>query len=138
MLNRKIIFFVLLLLILVAFFLKQATNKSDSPEEVVKNFTNQLFKVAPPDLKKEAIDFVYSKISKNSQKKIKSLGDIATFLRSNFLPEKGFEIIKVKKDDKTAIITVKWAGKSNVVFKKFFMILEGGQWKIDSITNSKI
>lgn len=114
------------------------SKKLTQPDELTKQFTIRLFKVAPPYLEKESIDFVFASISKRSQKKIKSLKDIADFIKAKTLPDKGFEIVEVIKTEKNATVKMKWNYTNQVVFKKFFLVFENGQWKIDSITNLEI
>jgi hypothetical protein len=116
----------------------------ESPENAVAYYCEEFFKSAPPNWNKEAAKNAYNMLSSRAQKNLPVQidvlsGRLALFAGVQDIPDEGFEIVGLVDSGKnSAIVETKWNYSADLIrdtatIRVFYLVKEGGKWKIDAI-----
>jgi hypothetical protein len=101
-------------------------------------FMVDFFAIAPPISDGEAADRVYEALSSSAKEKVSRdniSSDMATFVGVQDIPDQGMDIkdLQVNEEDRvTLVLELKYSGEKTT--RGVNMVIEGNEWKIDSIT----
>ena len=113
--------------------------KKLSPVETVDFFCETFFKsVSPQEGEEYDIEKAFALLSENAQKSVLEKDSDTTigllnFAKVNTVPNNGFIIKGVSEVDERATVEVLWDYSGRQTSKIFNLVLENGDWKIDTL-----
>lgn len=115
-------------------------SQANVEEEIIRPVTRFLElqpQSGPPEVSIEAVEEMISLLTKNAQERIAAapsqIAGLAMFSGIQDLPDQGTEILGVAQTGDTAEVETKWNYSGMISVKKFQMVEENGQWKIEAI-----
>ena len=112
---------------------------AEEAEEVGFNFMLDFVKIAPPESDLEAQERAYNTLSSNAKENINEdsiVIDLAMFVGVQDVPDQGISVENLEVIDEENVILVLGLNYSGSrAFRALNLIVEDGEWKVDSITS---